>query len=424
LEIMMSDASPLHLFEGVGIELEYMLIDRETLAVAPASDRLLRAVGDTGEGDPPSEVERGVISWSNELVLHVLELKTTEPEKDLTALPERFQEEVRAALGILKPWGLGILPGAMHPTMDPATETRLWPYGYSAVYAAYDRIFDCQGHGWSNLQSTHINLPFSGDEEFARLHAAIRLVLPLLPGLAASSPVIDGRANGLLDNRLEVYRRNHRNIPEVTAAVIPERVHSEAEYDHQILEPLYEAIAPHDPEGILRNPWLNARGAIARFDRGSIEIRLVDSQECPLADLAVSAAVVAVVRQLVEERFSATEAQREIDTGMLADLLHRGAIRGERAVIESAEYLELFGVEAGHLTTGGLWRHLLDDAFYNGLLDDVWEEPLEVVLEEGPLARRLLESLGPEPGPEAIQSTWRELASCLEEGTIYSRRLR
>ena len=41
-----------------------------------------------------------------------------------------------------------------------------------------------------------LNLPFSSDEEFGRLHAAIRLLLPLLPALAASSPLV------------EVYRAN------------------------------------------------------------------------------------------------------------------------------------------------------------------------------------------------------------------------
>ena len=67
------------------------------------------------------------------------------------------------------------------------------------MYEAYDRIFDCRGHGWANLQAVHLNLPFSGDEEFGRLHAAIRLVLPIMPadrimasGLATSLPARAG----------------------------------------------------------------------------------------------------------------------------------------------------------------------------------------------------------------------------------------
>ncbi len=85
-----------------------------------------------------------------------------------------------------------------------------WPHEYSPVYEAYDRIFDCRGHGWANPQSVHLNLPLTGDDEFGRLRAAIRLLLPIMPALAASSPVIDGRLTGLMDSRLEVYRTNRR----------------------------------------------------------------------------------------------------------------------------------------------------------------------------------------------------------------------
>ena len=109
------------------------------------------------------------------------------------------------------------MPTAMHPWMDPHAEARLWPHEYNAVYAAFNRIFDCRGHGWSNLQSTHINLPFRGDEEFGRLHAAIRLVLPIIPGVAASSPAADGRLSGLLDSRLDAYRSNARRIPSISS---------------------------------------------------------------------------------------------------------------------------------------------------------------------------------------------------------------
>jgi len=55
----------------------------------------------------------------------------------------------------------------------------------------------------------------------------------------------------------------------------------------EILAPLYAEMHPLDPEGILCHEWLNSRGAIARFDRNAVEIRLVDVQECPLADLAI-----------------------------------------------------------------------------------------------------------------------------------------
>src|SRR5262245_16606836 len=38
----MSD-TPLHLFEGTGIELEYMIVDAESLSVKPVADELLKS---------------------------------------------------------------------------------------------------------------------------------------------------------------------------------------------------------------------------------------------------------------------------------------------------------------------------------------------------------------------------------------------
>ncbi len=82
----MSDRRPLHLFEGFGIELEYMIVDRDTLDVAPIADRLLEAAAGNLSGDH----EDGPIAWSNELVLHVIELKTNGPAPSLLPLPGAF----------------------------------------------------------------------------------------------------------------------------------------------------------------------------------------------------------------------------------------------------------------------------------------------------------------------------------------------
>jgi carboxylate-amine ligase len=60
--------SRLRLFEAIGVEIEYMIVDRASLDVVPACDRLLASVA----GAPVSDLERGAIGWSNELVLHVL----------------------------------------------------------------------------------------------------------------------------------------------------------------------------------------------------------------------------------------------------------------------------------------------------------------------------------------------------------------
>jgi len=287
---------PLHIFGGCGVELEYMIVDADSLDVKPLSDEVLKAV----TGAYQEEYNKPGVCWSNELPLHVIELKTGQPTADLASFINYFQHDVDRINTILQELGARLMPGGTHPWMDPFRETRLWPHHHSAIYLAYNNIFDCRGHGWSNLQSAHLNLPFAGDAEFGRLHAAIRVLLPILPALAASTPIVDGRRQDYLDYRMAVYRTNSQQIPSLTGQVIPESVFSKADYEAQILRPMFQAIKPHDPQQVLQHEWLNARGAIARFDRSAIEIRILDMQECPLADLAIATLIIHTLQALVD----------------------------------------------------------------------------------------------------------------------------
>lgn len=158
-----------------------MIVDRETLDVRPICDRLFETAAGREVSDFAPDGETGVVSWSNELALHVVELKTQRPVPSLDGLDRLFQDHIARIDALLAPMNARLLPTGMHPWMHPDRETRLWPHENNEIYRAYDRIFGCRGHGWGNLQSTHINLPFANDEEFGRLYAAIRLLLPLLP---------------------------------------------------------------------------------------------------------------------------------------------------------------------------------------------------------------------------------------------------
>lgn len=404
----------LRLFEGFGVELEYMIVGSESLAVLPIADALLHAAS----GSDESEIEIGPLCWSNELVLHVVEFKTNGPVVSLSGLSSIFDAHVAHANALLAPLGGRLLPTAMHPWMDPLRETHLWPHENTAIYRAFDRIFDCRGHGWSNVQSIHLNLPFADDAEFARLHAAVRLVLPILPALAASSPVVERRQTGLLDNRLEYYRHNCARVPEVTGRVVPEQVFSTNDYHAQILERMYGAMAPLDPEGTLRDEWLNARGAIARFVRNTIEIRVLDMQECPAADVAILAACVAVLRALVAERWCSLEQQQAFGVETLESVLLATIRDGEAACISDRRYLAAFGlVGLSCCRAGQLWQHLvetLDDGNDPALHDA--RQALSLILRQGTLARRILRTL--EQGA-LLETIYRSLAECLAKGHLF-----
>ena len=393
-------------FAGFGIEIEYMIVDSASLGVAALADRVL----EDAAGEITGETEQGALAWSNELALHVIELKTNGPAKHLADVPNAFAEGVARVNALLAPRGARLMPGAAHPWMNPDADTKLWPHDDDTIYRAYDRIFGCRGHGWSNLQSMHVNLPFADDREFARLHAAIRAVLPILPALAASSPYLDGKYTGRKDARLATYAQNQARIPEITGEVIPEAVGSEQEYQERVLTPLYRAIAPHDPDGILQYEWLNSRGAIARFDRNAIEIRVLDTQEHPGADLAIAALVVDCVQRLFEGDERVLRAADAIPTTRLANLFRRCVDLAEDAAIDDSDYLSLFGIREAALPAREVWRRL---AGTRALAVD--RAPIDTILRDGTLSSRLVRALE----TNSLDDTYRRLCDCLAEGRSF-----
>lgn len=406
---------PLGLFEAYGIEVEYMLVDGERLDVAPAADALLEAAA----GELTDEFENGDVAWNNELALHVIEFKCNGPRPSLDGLGAALQANVRLANDKLGREGLRLMPTAMHPWMDP-NGVQLWPHGTRLIYDTFDRIFSCKGHGWANLQSQQLNLPFANDEEFARLHAAIRFLLPILPGLAASSPLVDGERNGILDNRLVVYRGNCARIPSVTGDVVPEPVGSSGEYHERVLEPIYADLAPHDPEGVLRHEWVNARGAIARFDRMAIEIRVLDVQEAPAMDVAYAALIVEVLKLLCAEQWIDTAGMNSRRTDELGALLDLAARQGEGAGVGDRPYLRAFGYRGSATELKGLWEHLIETVGKRGALGVDTGRLLEHYLRHGTLATRIGKAVGLLPAQAKIARVYEELCEALAEGRPFA----
>jgi carboxylate-amine ligase len=421
----------IHLFQAFGVELEYMVVDRDTLKVRPVVDKVLQEAGKfpgaevetEGNPDYPNEVVFPDISWSNELTLHVLELKTSEPAKKLEGLDQAFHAHIQRINRMLADMDCMLLPGGMHPTMDPYREMVLWPHDYSEVYSIFNKIFDCRGHGWANLQANHLNLPFTGDttseDEFGRLHAAIRFLLPILPALSASTPIMDGRITGVMDNRLEVYRTNSRAIPAAAGKVIPEPAYTRADYERAVLEPIYQQYAPHDPEGTMRYEWANSRGAIARFMRNTIEVRVLDVQECPAMDVAICAGITSVLRAVVEGRLGDLPALRKWQVEPLHAILLDVIRDADQAVITDSAYLRAWGISGDKVTAGEVWSHLVQQTIAKEPSYPTFKPRLDTLLTKGPLARRLLKAVGEDTSRRQITDVYRQLSDCLFANTPF-----
>ena len=178
----------------------------------------------------------------------------------------------------------------------------------------------------------------------------------------------------------------------------------------------YDALAPHDPEGILQHEWANSRGCIARFMRGSIEIRVVDIQECPAADLAVVALITAAVKAMYNERWITYEEQKSYDVKTLHEVLLDTIRYAERTRIMSAPFLRAFGWSGSTGWAGDMWIRLYDE-----LLADHAEfgPTLKAMLHKGTLSARINQTIGRYPDRPQLKKITEDLASCLAEGRLY-----
>jgi gamma-glutamyl:cysteine ligase YbdK (ATP-grasp superfamily) len=389
-----------------------MIVDRETLAVRPISDEILKEASGHLGGD----FEDGEAAWSNELVLHVLDFKTNGPAKDLGKLPALFGAQVSRVNAMLEKHNAMLLPGGMHPFFDPHKETRIWPHENNVIYETYNKIFDCRGHGWSNLQSTHLNLPFANDGEFAWLHAATRMILPILPALAASTPVADGKVQQALDFRLVQYAGNSTRIPSATGKVIPEPVYGKDAYYREILQRIWDDTAPFDHDGNLQGEYANARGAIARFDRMALEIRVLDIQECPAADIAICALIAETLKALIAGIDRPIDDLKHWAVDPLADMFAACTVQAENMVVSDADYLRALGVAGTKATAGEIWRSVAARVLPPG---SPWRAPIDVIL-GGTLAGRLVKAMGAAPDAARIKAVYGELATCLAQNRQFT----
>jgi gamma-glutamyl:cysteine ligase YbdK (ATP-grasp superfamily) len=398
--------TPYSIFSVLGIEIEYMLVDKNTLNVQPISDQLLAAFS---EGKLVNEVKLGDIVISNELVLHVLELKNDSPRALHEPVAEHFQQTIRKLQPLLEQHHLRLLPTGAHPWMDPGTETKTWPHGNNDIYKMYHKIFNCKGHGWANLQSMHVNLPFSNDEEFGALHNTIRLILPIIPALAASTPFLDGKTTGLFDSRLSFYEKNQQKIPSISGQVIPEYIKTQDEYQRNILEPMYRDIAPHDPEGLLQEEWLNSRAAIPKFEYGALEIRIIDSQECVNADIAIAHVIHAILKNWCNLGHYPTPPN--IETKVLKAIFNDTIRTGLNTPIEDMKLLQAYLLPKRRMNIRDIWSLLIEGVSHMLTKDD--QLSLEHTLRNGNLSERILSACKKNLTRSTLHRVYRELSDCL-----------
>jgi len=284
--------------EVLGPEHEFSLVD-ENLYPLPIVDTLIKELN----GRIVNYVRLKSFTFGKELQSHVAEFKANMPFYS----PETFEENMQGAVleiadFVEKKHDAQLLGTGMHPLLR-LEEAKVWSHRDRKIYEALSHIFNFYQHGWLNIQAFQLNLSYGKEKEAIQLHNALTNLLPYIPAISASSPVYESKISEYADSRLHFYRINQKEIPSMTGNIIPEYVNSFKEYRQITINRYTEELQKlNSPECLLKKEWLNSRGAVFRFDRKAIEIRIMDEQECIKADVALSCFIRASLRGMLSQR--------------------------------------------------------------------------------------------------------------------------
>jgi gamma-glutamyl:cysteine ligase YbdK (ATP-grasp superfamily) len=283
--------------EVLGPEHEFSIVNEE-LTPLPIADKVIKGFC----GKTINFVEQPDFTFGKELQLHVMELKANKPFKSPCLFEETMQRGVLTVSSILDKYGASLLGTGMHPLLK-FNETGVWPHRHRKIYEEYAKIFNLKQHGWLNIQSFHLNLPYSDEEDGVQLHNQLAGLCSYLPAVSASSPIYDGAAGAYVDNRLWFYKTNQIEVPSIVGDVVPEYVASFNQYAKNVIGKFSADLAQAGAgKALLFKEWVNSRGVIFRFDRAALEIRVLDEQECMKSDVALSCFIRAALRGLMTEQ--------------------------------------------------------------------------------------------------------------------------
>jgi len=391
--------------EVLGPEHEFSLVD-EKLQPLPIVDKVIKEL----HGRIVNYVDLGSFTFGKELQAHVAEFKASEPFDSSKVFEETMHSAVLRILDFIeKRYDASLLGSGMHPFLR-LDETKVWSHRDRQIYEALGRIFDLRHHGWLNIQSYQLNLSYANEDEATQLYNALAGVLPYLPAIASSSPIYESKFGEFVDNRLYFYGINQKEIPSITGDIIPEPVGSFEEYEKTTIKRYSEDLAKMNAaKCILNKEWLNSRGAVFRFDRRAVEIRIMDEQECVKSDVALSCFIRALLKGILRESEQQPPHQVLVENlnavirnGLDAKVSHP---RGSTAREVCLYLLKVAEREASREDRQYMWvvkKRIEEGSLSNLILRDVKKKMQKTSLEE------------------AIFSVYSALTKCLEENKVYT----
>jgi carboxylate-amine ligase len=275
-------------------------------------------------------------AFRKEFPSQIVELKVRKPFKSPELLEETMQKAILSFLDFLKKkYDAQLLGTGMHPLLGlEETSAR----EYDIIAQELGKVFPLKRHGWLNIQSFQINLPYSSEQETVTLHTMLVQLCTYLPAISAASPICKGQMTPYDDFRLVSYKSKSVEFPSVTSDVIPEYISSFSQYEKDVSD-VYSRDLTN--AGVLVGDfgeYINQRGIAFKFKRNALEVRVIDEQECIRSDVALSCLVRSTIRGL-------TASDNEV-------LPHRVLVNDYNSIVRDgleAETLNPLGKDAKHV---------------------------------------------------------------------------
>jgi len=66
-----------------------------------------------------------------------------------------------------------------------------------------------------------------------------------------------------------------------------------------------------------------------------------------------------------------------------------------------------------------MWQHIIESCLREKLIDAVHREPLEIILRQGPLSRRLIKAIGEDYSKASLHAVYGQLGDCLQQNRMF-----
>ena len=174
---------------------------------------------------------------------------------------------------------------------------------------------------------------------------------------------------------------------------------------------MYQDIAELDPQGILQYEWLNSRAAIPKFERMAVEIRILDSQECVNADIAIAQAIHAILKSWYDSG-SKLFMDRVCETKQLKAIYDQTIKDGLSVTIDDKELLAQLQLPVNRsMSVRDAWALMIERVSPG--LDLTSQQALENILQHGNLSERILRACQQDFSREKLTQIYRQLGQSL-----------